>query len=198
MQSLLSCFRPLPRNTKLFKTSLTMSMSTSYYRLSALDNIEQVEDYKYGGFHPVSLGDIFDGGKYRVLHKLGFGGSSTIWLARNESSCRLVSLKIITAEASQQCKELAILQHLTKSAPDHPGRACILSLLDHFNIRGPNGTHLCLVYPFAGPSVAQITDSPGEVAGSRRLCSPLARKVEKQVALALDFLHASGVIHGGN
>jgi hypothetical protein len=41
---------------------------------------EDVERYQRGGFHPVHLGDVYDE-RYRVVHKLGAGGFSTVWLA---------------------------------------------------------------------------------------------------------------------
>ncbi|KAJ3920571.1 kinase-like domain-containing protein [Lentinula edodes] len=51
---------------------------------SQLDEVEDVDNYRPGGFHPVQIGDKFSAGRYRIIHKLGFGGSSTIWLARDE------------------------------------------------------------------------------------------------------------------
>lgn len=40
---------------------------------SRLDEVEDVEEYRPGGFHPMSIGDVFAGGRYRVIHKFGFG-----------------------------------------------------------------------------------------------------------------------------
>ncbi|KAK9372082.1 kinase-like domain-containing protein [Lipomyces chichibuensis] len=166
------------------------------FQPSSLDNIEQIENYRSGGFHPVSIGDSFSRGRYRVLHKLGFGGFSTVWLARDEQSQRLVSLKIVTAEASNTCNELRILQHLNNSTKYRPACDHILSLLDHFTVEGPNGFHACLVSPFAGPDLAQISYTPGKRAGSRRLRAALARKFARQVTHAVGYLHDSGVAHG--
>jgi hypothetical protein len=41
---------------------------------------EPLAKYRAGGYHPVSLGDTFNG-RYTVLQKLGFGQYSTVWLA---------------------------------------------------------------------------------------------------------------------
>jgi hypothetical protein len=44
---------------------------------------EPLSGYKAGGYHPVHLGDKLCGGRYKVLHKLGWGSYATIWLARD-------------------------------------------------------------------------------------------------------------------
>lgn len=40
------------------------------------------EDYRTGGFHPVMLDDVYSD-RYRILRKLGYGVSSTVWLAED-------------------------------------------------------------------------------------------------------------------
>ena len=42
---------------------------------------EPLERYHLGGYHPTHLGDLFHEGRYKVLHKLGWGGYATVWLA---------------------------------------------------------------------------------------------------------------------
>lgn len=44
---------------------------------------EEADFYSTGGFHPVSLGDTFNSGTYKVMRKLGYGQYSTVWLARD-------------------------------------------------------------------------------------------------------------------
>ena len=46
---------------------------------------ESPHRYRPGGYHPVHLGDVFCE-RYRVIHKLGFGTYSTVWLARDLQS----------------------------------------------------------------------------------------------------------------
>ncbi|KAK9247894.1 CMGC/SRPK protein kinase [Lipomyces tetrasporus] len=88
-------------------------MATTWlFQPSSLDNIEQIENYRKRGFHPVSIGENFARGRYRILHKLGFGGFSTVWLARDERNHRLVSLKIVTAEDLSTSNVLIQLAHV--------------------------------------------------------------------------------------
>ena len=170
-----------------------------------LDAIEDIEDYRTGGFHPISIGDTFDHGHFRVLCKLGFGGSSTVWLARDQREegdpGRIVTLKAMRADVSSrklpsEIPELAISQKLRASFP--PSESVDLQTVDHhFFVQGPNGSHLFLIFPLAGPSIYAISDSPGRTAGSRRLRADLARKVAKQTAVAVHRMHCIGVVHGG-
>lgn len=44
---------------------------------------ERLDRYCEGGYHPVNLGDKFKDGRYEVVHKLGWGGYSTVWLAKD-------------------------------------------------------------------------------------------------------------------
>ncbi|VDB91690.1 unnamed protein product [Peniophora sp. CBMAI 1063] len=165
---------------------------------SQLEGVEDVEDYQPGGFHPVSLGDHFGQNRYRVVHKLGFGGSSTVWLARDKrASERLVTLKILRASASSgnvnEFPALTIPKMLQANIPPSVG---IQVVDDHFHVQGVNGSHLCLVSPFAGPSVLAMSDCPGRTLGSRRLRAALARDVSRQVATAVCYMHRTGIVHG--
>ena len=75
------------------------------YKFSGLWSIEEIQLYQPDGFHPVSIGDIYANGRYKILHKLGYGGSSTVWLARDlrpqpGDSDTLVALKVLSGFAS--------------------------------------------------------------------------------------------------
>lgn len=46
------------------------------------DEEEGKAAYRPGGFHPVYIGDIFNG-RYKVLNKIGYGLYSTVWLVKD-------------------------------------------------------------------------------------------------------------------
>ncbi len=154
---------------------------------------EDRERYEPGGFHPVNIGDTFEEGSYRVLHKLGNGGYATIWLARSRKLNCNVALKIVAAEQSDSYTELEILQHISNdSLPCHEGRSSVPLLLDHFWIEGPNGQHVCLVLEVLGPSVAQLREDMQAVLSIRQ-----AQSVALQACQGLAYLHSAEVVHGG-
>ncbi|KAJ5442249.1 hypothetical protein N7445_005256 [Penicillium cf. griseofulvum] len=104
-------------------------------RFERINNVvEPVEEYKPGGYHPVHLGDVFHE-RYEIIGKWSYGQFST----------RDVTLKILKATASEKSKELSTFAQLSQT--QHPGKKHVLSLLDHFKHNGPNGPHLCLVFP---------------------------------------------------
>ncbi|RAH63972.1 kinase domain-containing protein [Aspergillus aculeatinus CBS 121060] len=152
-------------------------------------DVEYLEEYVPGGYHPTLIGDTFGSGRYTVVHKLGFGGYSTIWLARDRQRQRYVSLKILTARASSDSREGEVLEHLMESDLTHVGKQFIPRLLDQFSFHGPNGHHRCLVGEPAGGSIAKSKED------STDLMFPLdaARSTAAQLLLGLSYLHATGL-----
>lgn len=155
---------------------------------SRLDWVTDVEDYKPSGLHPISIGDTFDQGRFRVLHKLGSGSSYTVWLARNQQG-NIVTLKalcadIFSASDMTQIPELTISKRLKATELTN-----FQTIDHHFSVRCPNGTHLFLITLFAGRSMSAMYDCPGRTIGSRRLRVDLAKQMAKQTAELLYDLH---------
>ncbi|KAF6836955.1 protein kinase domain-containing protein [Colletotrichum plurivorum] len=121
-------------------------------------DVEDFENYRIGGYHPTVVGETLHN-RYEVIHKLDFGGYSTIWLARDKrlqqsGSSAYVSLKILTADESSKSTESSILR-LLRDGEFHPGQQFVPRLLDDFSFDGPNGRHLCLVQnPVAACNIA--------------------------------------------
>ncbi|KAL4766062.1 kinase-like domain-containing protein [Aspergillus foveolatus] len=124
------------------------------------DVVEPVEEYRPGGYHPVHLHDVFHQ-RYEVIGKLAFGQYSTVWLANDQQT----------------------LWH------GPPGKRHVIDLLDHFYHTGPNGTHLCLIFP------VMISDGGGKTISGKTQEAGYIRAISRQILLGLDFLHHLGIVH---
>ncbi|KAI1178381.1 kinase domain-containing protein [Nemania sp. FL0916] len=157
-------------------------------RLTTIE-VEGMDKYAPGGFHPIAIPSEVGSGlsRFKILHKLGYGGFSTIWLVRSNVDGRYYALKILCANIPRTNNELAILWHLKTVAPrGHPN---VVMLHETFIIKGPNGEHRCLLFPVLGPSLRTVDVGQtllGE--GRERVC--------RQVASGLAFLHEHGICHG--
>ncbi|KAG2415089.1 hypothetical protein HFD88_006280 [Aspergillus terreus] len=153
------------------------------------DVVEPVEEYRRGGYHPVHLDDVFQQ-RYTVIGKLAYGQYSTVWLAEDAgSNQRQVALKILKAEISKNNTELPMLLRVSASHGNHPGKTNVIELLDHIYHTGPNGTHLCLVFP------VMVSDGQAMSITGVLHCAGYVQTVSRQILLGLDFLHQSGIVH---
>ncbi|KAL9103285.1 MAG: hypothetical protein Q9163_001663 [Psora crenata] len=159
------------------------------------ENVEDLERYREGGYHPIQIGDQFSSNRYRIVHKLGYGSYSTVWLARDAHQDRYVSIKVVSADASSgSASEVEIRGYLRQEIERsrHPGSECILSPLDEFKIDGPNGRHQCLVSELVGPTVLDARDAQEH----EILPIKTAKRVFSQLAMGIAFLHQCGILHG--
>ncbi|KAJ7097588.1 kinase-like domain-containing protein [Mycena epipterygia] len=161
---------------------------------------EDWQEYKPGGYHPVSIGDSFSNNRYVVVRKLGWGHFSTVWLARDDKMQRHVALKVVKSApryTETAVDEIKLLQRLvTSSDPNtpnsHPGRSHVISFLDHFRHKGPNGTHVCMVFEVLGESLLGLIKRHQ----NKGVPIPLVKQIAKQVLLGLDYMHrCCDVIH---
>ena len=86
-------------------------MSQDPFEYDWIDGVERIERYQPGGYHPAKIGDIMHQ-RYQVVDKLGFGGYSTIWLARDTLESRYVALKVGIVDSPRQ--EIKVLQALAR------------------------------------------------------------------------------------
>ncbi|KAI1977099.1 hypothetical protein LOZ53_002123 [Ophidiomyces ophidiicola] len=166
----------------------------AYHPSNLLHTQEWIARYKPGGYHPVSLGDCLNDSRYTIYHKLGWGGYSTVWLARDNRLRRWVSIKIITADSSQKSKELENLEILAKKSQSGLLKNYIVEVFDHFFHKGPNGNHLCIVFELLGPTISTVLQDYSD--GGDRLDEDTILKLTKQLLIALAFIHKSGLVHG--
>ncbi|TQN65402.1 Serine/threonine-protein kinase spk-1 [Colletotrichum shisoi] len=163
-------------------------MPTSPYE--HIDDVESLDFYRPGGYHPIEIGARLRD-RYIVVHKLGFGSYSTLWLARDEQLAKYVAIKVGAADHSS--KEVDILSRFSARAVENVrlGGSLIPLILDRFTLNGPNGTHPCSVTAPARCNLAEVLE-PGS--GPFQLC--VARSLAAQLAMAVAYVHHLGCVHG--
>ncbi|KAL4792003.1 kinase-like domain-containing protein [Aspergillus venezuelensis] len=142
--------------------------------------LELANDYGPELHHPVHLDDCLGpDGEYLVIHKLGVGQDSLIWLClvRDSNPTQYVAVKVLIADdASRELKkEQEMISRLRTIAQSYPVIARYCSLpIDQFIINGPNGFHQCYVYAAAGPSLVNLKK---EIDGDPGLTPPTSPEI---------------------
>lgn len=156
---------------------------------------EDSEDYCKGGYHPVTVGEQYKDGKYTIVRKLGWGHFSTVWLSKDNTSGKHVALKVVRSAAhytETAIDEIKLLKKVVEANPNHPGKKHVVSLLDSFEHKGPNGVHVCMVFEVLGENLLGLIKRYNH----RGIPMPLVKQITKQVLLGLDHLHREcGIIH---
>ncbi|PYH31868.1 kinase-like protein [Aspergillus neoniger CBS 115656] len=166
------------------------SSSESYLKYNWIDGAESLEKYRPGGYHPVMVGDLLHD-RYRIVDKLGYGGYSTVWLARDTHLKRYVAVKVgIANSLPHETKILRALSEPT-SVPSsvRAGLDSIPVPLDEFEVTGPNGTHPCYTTTPARRNLR-------EVSFSRLFPLDVARALSGGLILAVAYMHSQGYVHG--
>ncbi|KAH8903827.1 kinase-like protein [Coniochaeta sp. PMI_546] len=169
----------------------------SYGYLPMIWDHEDLDQYSYGGLHPIIIGDTLgDDSRYKVYRKLGAGGSATIWLCRDQVDNKWVAVKVLGAKASfdaAQCQigEMAVLKHFRDLEVDDcelaANHVCLPD--DYFVQRGPNGDHFCFILPVLGGDVRWAWVDYGYK-------PEVLREICAQMVKAMSYLHSKRVCHG--
>ncbi|RDW93490.1 uncharacterized protein DSM5745_00812 [Aspergillus mulundensis] len=167
----------------------TIATSTShddhdhYIRYHWINGAEELERYEPGGYHPVMIGDKLHN-RYSIVDKLGYGGYSTVWLARDTETGHYVALKVGTADSDSVTREINTLRCLAS-----PGHEAIPTVLDDFELEGPNGRHRCYSTSVAACNLQ-------DASFSELFPIDVARAISGRLVLAVAYLHENGFVHG--
>lgn len=151
--------------------------------------------YRKGGYHPVSLGDVYND-RYTVVKKLGWGHFSTVWLAIDARvpqghPHKCVALKI-QKSASQYTEaaedEIALLWKARTNRGG--GKEFVVGLLNHFRIVGPHGKHVCMVFEVMGKNILSLIKKYDY----RGVPLDITLRVTYQILVGLDYLHRKCMI----
>lgn len=151
------------------------------------EEISPVYDSKY--FYPAKPREVL-ADRYQTLVKVGWGVSSTVWLARDlqgytEGLESVVALKITNNNASSAGHEREVEEHISMANPSHRGRSLIRTLLGSFEVKGLEGSHLCLLYPPMREPLSMYQRRFDD----RKMPLPLIKTYIRALLTGLDYLH---------
>ncbi|KAH1187530.1 hypothetical protein KIL84_020279 [Mauremys mutica] len=155
---------------------------------------EDPADYCKGGYHPVKIGDLFNG-RYHVIRKLGWGHFSTVWLCWDMQGKRFVAMKVVKSAqhyTETALDEIKLLRCVRESDPNDPNKDMVVQLIDDFKISGMNGIHVCMVFEVLGHHLLKwIIKS-----NYQGLPIRCVKSIIRQVLQGLDYLHSKcKIIH---
>jgi len=159
-----------------------------------LDASEGIDAYAgHQCCYPVTVGEVIQGGgkSYRIEHKLGYGGFSTVWLAYDLEAHTSVTLKIQTASKAGKLVETEIGTHrdLHETIPEPVN---LLVSLSTFILPGQSGnSHGVIVLPVMGPDLHTYLET------CPQLDSFTALRLAKDILKAVACLHQNGFVHRG-
>ncbi|MES1906958.1 MAG: hypothetical protein MHM6MM_000169 [Cercozoa sp. M6MM] len=188
---------------------------------SSDSEFEGTAGYRNGGYHPVRLGEVYNG-RYVVERKLGWGHFSTVWLVSDLHAQRRgefpepMSGEAIRERAEQgdagdmqpfwlALKVQKSAEHYTEAAEDEikllrdaakaassPSENRVVRLYDHFTTSGVNGNHVCMVFEVLGNHLLDYI----KAYKYKGLPLDLVKSLTKDLLLSLVQLHdRAKIIH---
>lgn len=153
---------------------------------------ERQSEYCKGGYHHVKIGEVYNN-RYRILHKLGWGYFSTVWLVWDYQEKRFQAMKVQKSAkqyTSAAMDEIELLSQV-RTAEANRGTPQCTQLNDFFQHRGPNGLHVCMVFEAYGENLLLLI----ERYDYHGIPLPIVKCITQQVLMALDHIHSAGIIH---
>ncbi|KAJ0162150.1 Serine/threonine-protein kinase SRPK [Colletotrichum tanaceti] len=115
---------------------------------------ERVPGYNSAHYYPANPGDVLEN-RYQLHAKIGWGSSSTVWLAQDIRRHgwlrpkRYVAVKICNCDVPEEdlASELDMNTHLSTASLKHRGRAVLGTAIEGYEVKSPRGNkHLVLVF----------------------------------------------------
>jgi len=151
--------------------------------------------------YPIEIGQLLNGGRHQVLHRLRHGGFSTVWMAKDTKGAaghaKAVALKVIanghttgTTKSNDGDTEYQMHKLIQAGKID---KSHLLLCQDAFTLRGPNANHRVLVLPLAGPGLKSVSVTPEMDVTERPFKHQMP--AAQQLLKAVKSLHQAGLVH---
>jgi WD40 repeat protein/serine/threonine protein kinase len=139
----------------------------------------QAEQFLQGRYRGFQLGG------YRIIERLGAGGTGTVYLAEHEVMKRRVALKVLPAAFAA---DPAVLERFRREAQaaaalDHP------NIVRAYDFRHEGQLHFLVMEYVNGPSLEQVLQGQGP------LPVGVACEYARQAAVGLQHAHEAGLVH---
>ncbi|KAI0427791.1 kinase-like protein [Xylaria sp. FL1042] len=152
---------------------------------------ERLPFYQSEEYYPMQIGQVV-GGHYQVSAKLGYGTTSTVWLARDLRDQKFWALKV-HINTLKNNQELVVYRHLASI----PGgqydleQQHVRRLETSFKLKGPHGDHDVFVMTPLKISLQSLL----AIRKGQKFDKVFAKAALNQVLLGLLYLHDVDVIH---
>ncbi|CAG8211573.1 unnamed protein product [Penicillium olsonii] len=133
--------------------------------------------------YPIRLGEVLNE-RYRVEHKLGFGGGSTVWMAFDLQDKKDVALKVM-ALGKWGDNETRIQDEIIETVQNTSG--LVIYTETFFLRRDDESEHRVLVFPVKGPSISTLS--------LKRIPVASRMSAARQLLETVASLHEAGIIH---
>ena len=168
--------------------------------ISSAKLIEEETQPKYDStkFYPAKLGEILND-RWKIIAKLGYGMTATVWLAKDlqaspNSSKKYFTIKINVNSLTEDFKagRRKIAEKLLTANPDHPGYNNIRFMLSTFKLKTRWGEHLCIVYDVLREPINICMEKwPSRLFSGEKL-----RRLLPPLLQGLDYMHSEcHVVH---
>lgn len=129
--------------------------------------------------------------RYHLMQQLGRNGNRQTWLAKDEQTEKLVTLKALAFDLEMQWQDLKLFEReaATLQSLKHP---CIPQFVDSFWLSQQEGHQFCLVYSYiSGESLGNLANA------GKRWSLTEVKDLAKAILEILDYLHhlSPPVIH---
>lgn len=128
-------------------------------------------------------------GKYRIVRQLGVGGMAHVYEAQDELIGRTVALKVLVLPSIiSESERLDMVRRFEREARS-AGKLSHPNIVTIYEVGSANGMHYIAMEFMHGKTAREVLNEEGKIPPDRVL------NIVKQVASALDYAHARGVIH---